>query len=306
MLSYEEFEERLSEEIRRILGQNTVLEFKTVKKINGISYEGLLIKNCEKGVFPVFPMEPCYLAYKRGQVCLDEIIRTVRQRILAQPYELSDFVEDLQSLNKIKNRIFMRVVNYEKNVKWLEDYPYRKCMDLAIMCYIGADENGSDGYLANINYSLLEMMQLTEEELFHIAYENSVNRQPAVIKNMRELIPEILWKAIFDFTCDDNVESEIDDKMYVLTNPKKRLGAVCMFYEGALAELADELEDDLFILPSSVHETIVLPSKGLEAGNLKEIVREVNRTSVSQDEILGDSVYIYIRNKKKIEVCDAS
>ena len=303
MLNYKEFKEKLSEEIRMLLGENTIIEFEIVNKINGISYEGMLIRNCEKGVFPVFPMEPYYLTYKSGQVCLDEILRMVRQRVLTQPCELSDFVRDIQSLNKIKNRIFMRVVNYEKNVKWLEDYPHRKCMDLAIMYYFGADENGTDVYLANINYSFLETMQLTEEELFHIAYENSVNRQPAVIKNMKELIPEILWKAIFDFSCDENLESEIDDKMYVLTNQKKRLGAVCMFYEGALAELAEDLEDDLFVLPSSVHETIVLPSKGLEARELKEIVKEVNMTSVSEDEILGESVYCYYRDKRKLELC---
>ena len=302
MLDYKEFKEIIINEVKAIIGEETKVEFKTVHKINQVSYEGMMVSSRRRGVFPTIPMEPCFVAYQNGHVSLDQVIQMVRTRLLVQEHELSDFIRDVQTGNNIKERIFMRVINYEKNKVWLADYPHRRRLDLAITYYIGTDDRGTDMYVANITYKLMQEIGLTEEELYSLAYENSTTKQPSVIKKIKDTFPKILWDMASEMLGDDSAVSEADDLMYVLTNPKKKLGAVCMFYEGVFEELAERLQDDLFILPSSTHEVIIVPCEGLEAEKLQEIVKEVNRTSVEADEVLGESVYIYRRSEKMIEI----
>ena len=89
--------------------------------------------------------------------------------------------------------------------------------------------------------------------------------------------------------------------MYVLSNQQKLFGAACMLYPGVLKEFAKKLQNDFFILPSSVHEIILVPAeKGTDKDTLREIVTDINRTQVAEDEVLADSVYYYNRDKEQI------
>ena len=84
---------------------------------------------------------------------------------------------------------------------------------------------------------------------------------------------------------------------YVLTNNTRLNGAACIFYEDVLKKFADTLQTDLYILPSSIHEVILLPKLArYDAMNLEDMVREVNTDGVSREEVLSDKVYIYRRS----------
>lgn len=84
--------------------------------------------------------------------------------------------------------------------------------------------------------------------------------------------------------------------MKVLSNTKRLHGAVCMLYPGVLKEMADRMGGDFFILPSSVHETILLPDAGEGLnGALRQMIREVNSTKVAPEEVLSDTLYRYDR-----------
>ena len=75
-----------------------------------------------------------------------------------------------------------------------------------------------------------------------------------------------------------------------------------MFYDNVLEEFAEKMQDDIYILPSSLHEVILVPRKGLEPGNLRSIVEDVNKTVVTKEEVLGENVYLYERKLKEIRV----
>ena len=94
-------------------------------------------------------------------------------------------------------------------------------------------------------------------------------------------------------------ECRDDEGMYVLTNEEKYLGAVCVCYPGVLERIADTFGRSFFVLPSSIHECIIVPETGEDfEGDLQEIVREVNRLYVSEEEYLSDNVYYYDRKEK--------
>ena len=89
--------------------------------------------------------------------------------------------------------------------------------------------------------------------------------------------------------------------MYVLTNQQKLYGAACMLYPGVLKAFSEENGQDFYVLPSSVHEVILIPAEpGTNEALLREIVTEINRTQVAKDEVLADSIYYYSRNRDQI------
>lgn len=90
--------------------------------------------------------------------------------------------------------------------------------------------------------------------------------------------------------------------MFVLSNERKINGASIILYNEQLAELSDKLSDDLLIMPSSIHEVLAVPASSMDAIDLKQMVREANDTEVSEQEILGYSVYRYNRETGTIEV----
>ena len=89
--------------------------------------------------------------------------------------------------------------------------------------------------------------------------------------------------------------------MYVVSNKKNLFGASAILYSDYLEEWAEELECDLYVIPSSVHELLVMPVAHAYSGEeITEMIREINRTQVAREEILSDHVYIYRRNEGRI------
>jgi len=88
----------------------------------------------------------------------------------------------------------------------------------------------------------------------------------------------------------------------VVTNRLNQYGACAMLFPEALKGLADKWECDLYILPSSVHEILALPTLKGDADELTGIVKEVNASMVSPEEKLSDTVYRYYHKNGKVEI----
>ena len=90
--------------------------------------------------------------------------------------------------------------------------------------------------------------------------------------------------------------------MMVLSNQKNFFGASVILYSEQLRKVSEELGQDLYILPSSVHEVILLPEAGQDPDALRATVKRVNETEVRREEVLTDSVYRYDRTTGLIQV----
>lgn len=98
------------------------------------------------------------------------------------------------------------------------------------------------------------------------------------------------------------IPSDAPYPMYIGTNPERILGASILMYETYLEDLAAQIEDDLCIAPSSIHEVLIFPLSLVQPSKIIEIVRDVNRTVVLPQEKLSDSVYIYRRSSHTISL----
>jgi hypothetical protein len=104
------------------------------------------------------------------------------------------------------------------------------------------------------------------------------------------------------FPCILNAEIKTNQqKMYILSNHKGINGATCLLYENVLYEFAQLIQSDFYILPSSIHEIILVPyDKTISKETLADMVKDVNRTQVARDEVLSDRVYFFSRKNNAI------
>ena len=89
--------------------------------------------------------------------------------------------------------------------------------------------------------------------------------------------------------------------MYVLSNQRRVEGAACMLYPNLVRDFAEAVGSSFYIIPSSVHELLLLPTAHLEeSSEIKNMIKEINDSQVSAEEILSYSLYLYDKEERKI------
>lgn len=215
----------------------------------------------------------------------------------------------------------LRLINRAKNEELLKQIPYLKFKDLAIVCHciLITEEIGIGSILIHKHH--LETWDIVEDTLFQDAFENSPKTEPYCILKISEMMREVLKYTIeerIDEICEEyetdkailldrtleNMMQELEEKnipMYVLTNHNRYYGAACMVYPEMLEEIGNILQEDYYILPSSVHEIIFVgKTYCMDPYTLNDMVREINRTQVLEEEWLSDHTYLYQRTEQKL------
>lgn len=195
---------------------------------------------------------------------------------------------------KIKSEILFQVINAKRNRELLEQIPHEICLDLALVFFYMEEGGDCRKNIYLFNNEQMGQYEVAKEELRTWAMENTPRLLPVSFHSIREVLRE--------FQLGDEAEKKAEQvPMYVLTNVRMFFGAACLFYPRVLASIANAVQDDLYILPSSVHECIILPaSDTYTRDELEKIVCEVNVTQVPEQEILSDCVYFYQKDVKKI------
>lgn len=193
---------------------------------------------------------------------------------------------------KIKEQILFQVVNAQKNRDLLEHVPHEIHLDLALVFFYIADQEDGRKKIFLFNNAQMKEHGITKKELKKWAMENTPRLLPVSFHSMGDLLRE--------FQFEDQITAA-HVPMYVLTNVKMFLGAACIFYPCVLPSIGKAVQSDFFILPSSVHECIILPaSSAYTRCELEKIVYEVNITQVPEQEILSDHVYFYQKSTGKM------
>ena len=233
-------------------------------------------------------------------------------------------MEDFTDYEKVKDQIFMKLINQDMNETLLKDVPWREYLDLAIVYYVSvsADECSATVLIHNDH---LSHWGISENELYDKAYSNTLAKRKPEILRMKDVIKDMIIERITGSTdilaedveyggkTKDEIESMINEEiekverqkpmdMFILTNDIKTNGAVCMMYPDVLKDFANEQELDLFIIPSSIHEVLLVPKKSGSAKRLNEILNDVNKNSLDTVEILSNKIYKYDREVDEISI----
>ena len=309
LLSYEEFQERVMNEFIDYLPEkysDCMLELHQVPKLNEV-LTGIAIKPkkpCKSFIAPTFYMERLYEQYEESgsfektmadqTVYLEESIKFIPKNILSLDF------------SKVKEKIVFQIVNTAENVEMITRCPHRNFEDLSVVyrAITGITGNGVSGFL--ITNDIAEAEGLTEEELYKYAYENTKKLFPFKSERIEVLMRRLMRK----WGADENEIKEAfpgytktpeKERIYVLTNRHDFFGANALLYSDVIAQVAEKIGTDCYILPSSVHDLIILSTETyLKERKLANIVKTTNSESVRPSERLSDSVYLYSLNSRSI------
>ncbi len=285
--------------ISESLGEGYRIELKKVSKNNGIVLDGLIVHKKGDPVAPTIYLNGFYEDLCNGSR-LDEIIGQIEDTYKSHitPRINAEFFRNYEN---VRTRILYKLVNAEKNKEMLGQVPHIIWNDLAIVFYYSFPKGEIDNATILIHNSNIEMWDVTVDELRKCGEKNMPVLAPDEIVPMSELLSEMIGADNNDIADDDR-----HIPMYVLSNSARLYGASAMLYSHRLVSLAENIKRNLYILPSSVHEVILLPDEGEgDPEYLMSTIREVNETQVEPEEVLSDKLYYFDRDTQHITVVSA-
>ena len=294
------FAELVSRAVSEELGGGCQVKLQEVMKNNGIILQGLVILTGQKNLSPTIYLNSFLDEYQAG-IPLMRIVSEILEiyhRDMPKKNINMDFFRDFE---KVSPGICYRVINRERNRVLLEHIPHVDFLDLSI-CFFYSFQNAELGSGSILIYnSHMDMWNCTTEILMKLAQKNTRRIYPWELRNMRELITELLEQESLQLPGD--VPDRRDTPMRVLSNQRRIYGATCMIYPGVLCEAAGSVQENLYVLPSSVHEVILVPESAVDDVQfVKDMVREVNSTQVQPEEILSSNLYFYNYQKDHVMI----
>lgn len=275
---------------------NAIIE--KVTKSNGVLYCGLSFRGKDT-VQPVIYLDDFYNRFEAG-TNIDDIVNQVVEIYVSNRINDID-IGAITDFESVKDRIVVAIYNTEANAEKLSGIPHKEYKDLSIYYRVDIPINEKEGMGSMIvNEHIMKLWNISTEELDAIAWINTKRMYPAKLMSMFEVLQELCGGEI-----DEMQDCFAKPTMYVLSNTNKLNGAVYMADEEALNMVADELDDDYVILPSSRHEVIIVPLKQIDDNDyayLKEMVYEINRKEVDAEDYLSDNIYLYYRAEKELRL----
>jgi hypothetical protein len=202
----------------------------------------------------------------------------------------------------VRDKLVYKLVNTEKNRELLEDVPHVEFLDLSIVfqCLVSSEENSTASILVHNAHS--KLWEVSTMELYKAARDNTQKLMGYEVKSMDDIITEMMLNNEVEDWGDDGMKVlSSGTPMYVLTNKTRIDGAACIVYPDLLDDFAYSIGSSFYVIPSSVHEVILVPAQGMdEAGELKRMIREVNDTQVKVEEILSYSLYYFDKDESKL------
>lgn len=267
-----------------------------VSKNNGVEMVGVVIRSQGEQTGIVV-----YLSKERlERDAVSEIVNFVCQQYkegqtVKNP--LDGIEESIWDKQFVLSHVVYQLVNRDRNAKFLESVPQEEFLDLAliyrVMLKVSEDEIAS--YV--MSKKLLQEIGILPEELRQVAKENTKNKLGVYCRRLGEMLCEQFG---MELPQEQGTESM---SIWVLTNSVKANGAVLMTYPSVLSELAKELGSNLLILPSSIHEVLILVERdNRRVEDFRKMVKTVNTTEVSEQEFLSDNVYRFNKDTGTVEI----
>lgn len=328
-MKYELFTEELTECIINMAEPGEEVTVRKILKNNDTAFDSVTVKQPGCNMTPTLYFQDLKRSFDEGME-MDELARSVLSysRTGSGVWPAEDF--DPGDYSYFRDKVMFRLVSSDRNRQYLRHRPHRGRLDLEIVyyyqCRIGKESMGT----ISVGDEDLNRWGISEEDIYRDALRNTPILNPPVICPITDLLNSFLdpeegtdphtpvrdtdpeestdpHTPVCDTDPDEGDEIEVpvyEPDLYgntpvpllVLTNESKYCGAACMLYEGLLRNLSDEIRSDLFIIPSSIHEVLLLPDEGeFSEEELSALVCEINAHFINPSEILSDHVYRFKR-----------
>lgn len=261
-------------------------EIKKAANNNGVILTGIYIIDCDtetKGVSPIV-----YLENFRGfspEEFVDELIILHDKMKENSKYErMANLSEEIQDYSKVKMYLSCKVINAKMNPILEKQFISKRYLDFLIIPIINMNDMA-----ISITPYLLSKWKITEEELF-VQVTECLQQTRWKCKSLGGMIQEML----LGYLSGPHIPA------YILTNEYMYYGAAAIMNKKLLADIAVVLNGDYFMIPSSVHEWIIIEKNIIDPNELIAYIKQINRICVMKTDILSDDLYIYDSKIKEV------
>ena len=299
------FYELLKEAVSARLGGEYRVTGKQVVKNNSVRLEALLIERDGTNIYPTIYVGDYYEEYLQGTELGDIAEEVIRVYEACRDVKEEEFTVSPES---VRNHIYYRIVNRERNEEALREMPHLEMGDFAIIFQCMMYQDGHPVGNVRIRKEHLGLWGLTEEELFLLAAKNTRQLLPPTIEPMEQVMRRILGElerqegeeasecsaGELRTILREGEQEKTMLPMYVLSNRYNSEGATSLLYADYLDAFREQMGQDFYILPSSVHEVILVPEEAApEYEDMCRMVKNINETQVPEQEFLSDEVMLY-------------
>lgn len=300
MMNFNDFKNAVKNKIGEYLTEDYAdadMSLSEVKKSGGESYDALMIRKAGEerySVIPALNLTEAYKKYQDGQsveqICED--LADVRMNVpIPEGLEKDMFM----NFDKVKGKIYPRLVNSEASSEYLITRPHTEVEDLSMVYAVRINENSTGFAEAVIDYDLAKMWGVDVEQLHEAAMSNMEAHEPVFVGLEDAMFGQYpSGEDTFDL---DSIDTDGPLPLYMLTNKQKTKGAV-MALCGKFMDQIIEKFGDVYVLPSSVDEVLIMPKSAvadheMDLQDLARMVHQVNIEAVRPEDRLSDNVYEY-------------
>lgn len=293
-----EFTGEVAKIVQKNLGGVFQVRSRDMVRNNGVRLSGMEISAAGGQAAPCISLERFFWEYKNGKP-LEHIADDITAAYLERGHKMPFAMPPIDDFHEVRRYLKGRLVNTKKNAAMLKHVPHRPFLDLSMVCYLEIPYEDGNGFgIIQVNESELKMWGISEEDLFNEAMYNMENSEK--ICSMADVLHRILKDdtvPLPDFVTDEC-------PMYILRNKSGPNGAIQMIRERVMERASDLIGGDYIIIPSSVHEILLVPVKGHEGKEteLAKLVSEMNCSEITEEEILSFHVYRYSRADRKVSI----
>ena len=288
-MNYKEYKKELQELVQKEIGDQAKVVITTQVKSNDVIKEGITFEEAGTHAVPVIYLEEIYNTYQESQA-IEESVETVLDIFRnSSPFQREDFA---LSWDLIKPKIQIRLLKREWNKKYINSLVYREWLDFAIILVVRVSEKEVGSAVASVSKSMLAALQIDEKELWNAAFEN-LQKEYFFVQDIRSIF------------IGETRQSQEGTGVFVATNWNFQYGARVILRKDILKDFAEKNGYNLFILPSSQNEILILGDNGeMQAEDLKEMVASINRDPklISKEEVLSNSVYYYDYEQDEVRI----
>lgn len=299
-MNYEEFCAALQEELFNQLDTGYSIHRERVLKNNGIVLDSLALLRSGKHCSPVISLEMLYEQFEKGH----SLAELCEYMVSITDSKLPASVTSLTTLNHFedfRDRITWRLISRDKNEELLKTIPWIPYLDLAVIFSLIIQSEGETQISSIVTNAVAASWHVTEKELFSLAKENTPRIFPASFRRLETVIEEY-FPGSTDFVPEDCPVPTL----YVLTNDSAHHGAACVLYPDKLKDLADKFGSDLLVLPSSIHEILIIADSEDFTEHDYHVfcntIRNVNRESIQPEDFLSDHMYRYRKETDRLQI----
>ena len=249
-----------------------------------------------------FFTEECYSEWKKGTK-LDALVSEVMQD--ADVFKRTDSVKKMQSLKdykKVRKRLILRPVNYEKNKEELRGAFYRRVDEIALVLYMKTFAADETTMIVTVPAVYVDGWGLNEEDIFQGALQNTARMMPPRVYDFRKMILNPGYDG--DDIYDSRYVPDRSELGNCLSTKTKAYGAMAIFYTDVADLFCQRMNtEELYLAFTSVHEVMVHNAKKIDdPEELCELLKETIAEATPESDFLTDHIYYYNMKKREIKM----